>query len=318
MTGKRIRPAGPMDLLPLSASPRIALRLDLTQQLIFAHRPLRELLSSWLPTRERFSLLLFQGEEGLLACGQDGPCSGTSAWEERYLAAWQAAVSSVQDVWADLLLALGKEAGRHRALRLLAALPTETHSEPFHRAGFLAYSQEMILHWDGATLPDVGEQPALQLLGSEHLWAIQQLYQALTPPRVQQAEGHCSDSWQLQRGEEGWVWLQDEQILAHLRRRRGPRGTTLRLLLDPVYRHDAPGVLIQGLEEVRPPVYLVLRSYQGELLEVARRLGFQPYAQQVLLAKHLGIPAKQPQPLPARAKERHLETAPTTPSVGKV
>ncbi|MBN1483631.1 MAG: hypothetical protein JXA37_02825 [Chloroflexia bacterium] len=315
MTGKRIRPASPLDLLPFSLPPQVALRLNMVQQLLCPHRPWWELLSTWLPSTDVQSILLYQGEQGLLACGQAGSLFELSSWEVRYLAAWEAGIATIHQLWEDLLLALGQEAGRHRALRLLAALPDETHLEPFVGAGFAAYSQETILSWSGGQLDRAN--PDLQPLTAQHLWAVQQLYQALTPPRVQQTEGRDSQSWQLQRGEEGWVWLQDEAALAYLRLQQGPHGVVLRLLLDPAYYYDAPAVLAYGLRGLQPPVYLVLRGYQGDLIGIARRLGFQPWGQQVLLCKHLAVPSKQAQSLSARTAERQLGTVPGTPSIGR-
>lgn len=315
--GKRIRVASPLDLLPLSTAPSVGLRLGLISQLISSHRPLREMLSAWIPFQEAVSTLLCRGEGGLLACGQAAPRGDVYTWEVRYLAAWEAGMASVHELWEEMLLALGQEAGLHRALRLLASLPDEKHMPPFRRAGFLVYCEEMILRWEGGALAagELGVAP--QPLESKHLWAVQQLYVSLTPPVVQQTEGRRSDSWQLQRGEEGWVWEQEDRVLAHLRRCRGEQGTALSLLLDPAYRHYANMVLAHGLDGAQSPVFLVLRSYQGEWLDVARRLGFQRYAEQILLAKHLVLRAKQPQSLPARTAERPLGTAPSTPSIGR-
>jgi hypothetical protein len=194
----------------------------------------------------------------------------------------------------------------------------EEHLWLFQQVGFHPFAEEMLLVWEGQDRTAVRPLPDLRPVRGEHLWSIQQLFLGLTPPRVQQAEGGNEDSWQPRRGEESWVWPEEGRALAYLRRRRGPQGTTLDLLLDPTCRQYAQAVLAHGLLGVRPPVHLVLRNYQGELLDVARRLGFHSVAEQILLVKHLAVPVEQRQAVPTRKTERKLGAAPSAPSIGKL
>ena len=314
--GKRIRPAGPLDLFALSVAPATALQLDRVLQLLSPHHALQAVLASWLRFRGAPCILLYDGARGPLACAQAQSCPGTPSWEVRYLAVWKEGLDMAHSLWEDLLLGLGQMAGRRGAVHLLAYLPSEEHMEPFQGAGFRPFAEEVLLRWEELEAPDVQPMPDLRSIQGEDLWAIQHLYVSLTPPRVQQTEGRSSDSWQPQPGAEGWVWREVDQAQAYLRRRHGPRGTILDLLLDPVCRQQAQAVLAHGLVGAHRPVYLVLRSYQGELLEVARRLGFRVYAEQILLGKHLAVPVEQRQAAPARTAERQLGAAPTTPSVG--
>ncbi len=317
MMGNRIRPATALDVPFLSVAPVVRLQLDLVQQLLLPHHPLYTVLGSWLPWGEPSCLLVCDGEPGLLACAQAAGLSGMPGWGVRYLAVWRGGLGATHALWKQLLLGLSAEAGRRGVLRLLAFLPTEEHLVPFQEAGFLPYSEEILLRWGGDESDHPGPMPVLRPVESAHLWAIHQLYQALTPPRVQQIEGRTSDSWWPRRGEEAWVW-QEEQVYAYLRRRRGTRGIVLDLLVDPACRREAQAVMAHGLVRVRPPVHLVLRSYQGELVEVARRLGFRPYAEQILLGKLLAVPALQRQPVVVPGAERQFGAAPTTPIAGQV
>jgi hypothetical protein len=315
--GNLIRPAGPLDLLPLSVAPAQRLPLDVAQQLLSPHHPLRDCLASWLRLQEPLCTLICRGEDGARACAQARP--GTQSWELCYLAAWHADVEQAYACWEELLAALGAEAGQRGTVRLLARLPVEEHLELFQRAGFHPFAEEMLLVWESKDRrPPARPLPALQPVRAEHLWAIQQLHLGLTPPRVHQAEDWSEDSWHPRRGEESWVWEEAGRALAYLRRRQGPRTAVLDLLLDPACRQHVQEVLAHGLAGTRPPVHLVLRSYQGELLDVARRLGFRSIAEQILLVKHLAVPVEQRQPVSARNAERKLGAAPSAPSVGNV
>lgn len=308
----RIRPANVLDLLPLSRPPRTELRLDLVEELLTPHRPGRGLLP-W--QRPAVHTLLSWGVGGLLACVQARTNRGNYAWDVGYLGAWAPDPSGTDGLWAELLAALGVAAGRQGTMRLLARLPVEERVELFRQVGFAPFAEEILLLWDGAAQTPANPLDELRPLQPGDLWAVQRLHVALTPPIVQQAEGGYTSA--PQPGEEAWTWQEGADIRAYLRRQRGPRGTRLGLLLDPAARQQAQAVLAHGLAGAQPPVYLVLRSYQGELLEVARRLGFRPYAEQVLLVKHLAVAEKQRQAVPARPAERPLGAAPTTPSVGK-
>jgi hypothetical protein len=309
--GNRIRPASVLDILPLSRPPRAQVRLDLAQELLFPHHAGRSLLP-W--TRSPVYTLLAWGPGGLHACVQARYGTGNFAWEVGYLAAWQADSPAVEDLWTELLIGLGIEAGRQGVTRLLAALPGEDHVDLFRRVGFAPFAAESILAWDGHP-PTTGTPAAnLKPMQPGDLWAVQRLHVSLTPPLVQQAEGSYG---RIGAGsDEAWVQPEGTGVCAHMVRQRSPQGTRLGLLLDPTCRQHAAAFLSYGLAEATPPVYLVLRSYQGELLEVARRVGFRHHAEQLLLVKHLAVAEKQRSPMPARPAERPLGTAPTTPSVG--
>lgn len=318
MKGKQIRPAGPLDLLALSVTPALTLQLNLARRLRSPYHPLRSLLASWLRPQESPPTLLGYNEGELLACAQAEALPDRASWEIQYLAAWEADEGVIHPLWEALLSALGALACRQRILRLLACLPAEQHLPPFRRAGFVPYAEEMVLRWEGGDLPANASFSTLQPVQQEHLWAVHQLYLSLTPPRVQQAEGRNRACWQPQPGQRCWVWQVEGRGQAYLRCHPGAETTTLELLLDPAHRRQAPALIAHGLREAAAPVYLIVRSYQGELVEVARRLGFRPYAEQVLLAKPLVVPAEQRPSSPARLAERQLGAAPTAPSVGNL
>lgn len=312
---RQIRPATLLDLVPLGIPPQVSLHLDLVQQLVFSYHPWRGLLSSFLHLGRPSCTLLCREGGRLLACAQAREGRQRGTWEVGYLGLW-AAGGTADEAWEELLRGLGAEAGRRGQVRLLASLPEEDRLELFQRAGFAPFAQEMILLWGGSGRPEAHLEP--RLLQPDALAAVQGLYAGLTPPIVQQVEGREPAFWQAGPGEEAWIWPEQDRVRAYLRCARGSRGTRIEVLLEPAFRQHAPAVLAWGAQRASPPVYLVLRSYQGELLEVARRLGFQPYAEQILLAKSLAVRVEQRQALPGRRAGAPLGAAPSTPSLGKI
>lgn len=303
-----IRPATVLDILALNRPWRAALQLDLVQARLYPHHPGQSLLP-W--ARPPVYTLLVWGEGGLRASVQARVGRDNNAWDVAHLAAWQL---DAEEDWPELLAALGAAAGRQGVLRLLAAVPDEEHLELFRRNGFTPFAEETVLVFETSTVA-AAPSAVVRPLQPEDLWVLQRLYAALTPPLVQQAEGRrrLPDEPDM----ETWVWPGDNGLCACMRRQRSPHGSRMGLLVDPACRQHAPAVLEYGLAGAPRPTYLVLRSYQGELLEVARRVGFRPYAEQVLLVKHLAVPEALRQSAPARSTERALGTAPSAPSVGQ-
>jgi hypothetical protein len=297
-----------LDILALNRPRHAEVQLDVVQVLLFPHQPGPALLP-W--ARVPVYTLLDRGEGGLRASVQARVGRDNRAWDVAHLAAWQ---SDAEEDWAELVAALGAAAGRQGVLRLVAAVPDEKYLDLFRRVGFTPFAEETILVYESnmsAAVPSAAVRP----LQRDDLWVVQRLYTALTPPLVQQAEG--SRSLAGEQDEEAWLWPVENGLCAYLWRQHSAHGSCLGLLLDPACREHAPALLGHGLVGAPQPIYLVLRSYQGELLEVARRVGFRPCAEQVLLVKHLAVPETLRQSVPARPAERALGAAPSTPSVGQ-
>jgi len=303
-----IRPATVLDILALNRPRYAEMQLDLARAVLFPHQPGPAMLP-W--ARPSVYTLLVRGDGGLRASVQARVGRDNSAWDVAHLGAWQ---PQAEEDWPGLLAALGTTAGRQGVLRLLAAVPDEEHLELFRRVGFTPFAEESILVYESKA-PAAVPSAAVRSLQPDDLWAVQRLYNALTPPLVQQAEGRRP--LESEPDKEAWLWPGDNGLCACLQRQHSLHGSRLGLLVDPACRQHAPALLGYGLTGATRPVYLVLRSYQGELLEVARRVGFRPYAEQVLLVKHLAVPEPLRQSVPARPAERALGAAPSAPSVGQ-
>jgi hypothetical protein len=114
--------------------------------------------------------------------------------------------------------------------------------------------------------------------------AIRNLYQSLVPPLVQSAEPLTT------RRSSGWIYRQDDEILAYVEGLYGPNGIYLQPLIHPAIENVSQ--LISQLLARLPnrlgrPVYMAVRSYQAWLETVVRDLECQVGPRQALLVKHL-------------------------------
>jgi hypothetical protein len=132
---------------------------------------------------------------------------------------------------------------------------------------------------------------------SKDTWGVYQLYCAVTPRIVQQAEGLNSTSWDIpspaamralqQVGEQRWVLEIGGEILGYMRTRR--LGRRLNLLVHPqAYAHVRP-MIARGVREMhtRHAIRCCLPEYQGELGISLEEEGFRFIGTQVALVKQL-------------------------------
>jgi hypothetical protein len=93
----------------------------------------------------------------------------------------------------------------------------------------------------------------------------------------------------------------DGSLTAALHLTSGPAAHILTLLIHPEVRDIVTDVLRFGLGQISDtlPIYLLLRSYQSELLTPASDLGFQPIGEQALLFKQTTVAVRRPSLIPA-------------------
>src|SRR4051812_29603280 len=104
-----------------------------------------------------------------------------------------------EDIWLGLLEELLVEAGERGIVRVFAKLPVDDeHMSIFRELGFVSYAREAI--WGNLLLSGGGARPpdgVLRPQRSVDAWNLMQLYRAVTPRVVQQAEALTSKQWQL-------------------------------------------------------------------------------------------------------------------------
>jgi hypothetical protein len=186
-----------------------------------------------------------------------------------------------------LIDALTMAAGRRGAQTLNAEI--EENSATFtvlREAGFAVYSRGEIWRRLPAPLAKVSKAlPKLLRPASEaDACALNSLYLASVPRLVRQAEPEPE-------ARQGWVCKQGERAVAYLNTHEGRAGITLTAMISNELRPDRVEAIVAAALARLPhaeklPVYICLRRHQDWLGGALERLGFAPFANRALLARH--------------------------------
>lgn len=214
------------------------------------------------------------------------------------------------DMWYRLLHDFVERMGARGIERIFAPLGTNSDAtEIFRQLGFQSYAHRQV--WRALT-PDVAEGSALIALRPQARrdpYAIQRLYERVTPKLVQQAEMRNAHSWQLplvrsaRAGVRQQTWVlgrdgRDDELRAAVLLWQGERAAVLRLLIDPAERQLVPAILGFGLTHISSThqgiVYLLLPEYHGELGGDVAAAGFECLGDQVLMVKSTVVPIRKP------------------------
>ncbi len=192
---------------------------------------------------------------------------------------------------SDLLEHLAAQAGAWGAFHLLAEIDENSCAhEGMRRSGFSVYAWQRIWkytsangnssansnHKDGQS----GWKPATSFDEAN----IRNLYQSLVPPLVQAAEPLTT------RRLTGWIYQQENEILAYVEATYGPHGIYMQPLIHPAVENVSQvlaGLLSRQPASLGRPIFLSIRSYQAWLDTAARDLEFQVGPRQALMVKHL-------------------------------
>lgn len=246
------------------------------------------------------------------------------AWHvARLLTAKGLSASALWDVVVELLLNLAQRVGASGGARLHARVKRSTSAmEAFGRAGFQSYSHESVyILRRPSALPLSGDALPIRPQEGKDAWAVYQLYCAVTPRLVQQAEGLDAGSFELhgaapvravQRvGDQRLVLDLGGEILGYMRISHLAR--RLHLLLHPQAYEYAPGMITTGVAELAPlpMVRCVLPEYQSELGTPLEEEGFRFIGAQVVLLKSLTVTARAETRAVRQVLEPNLGTART-------
>jgi len=277
--------------------------------LINAYSPLRTaLLSSLNPLRpDSYRMITYvlshqQGNQRLRGVAQIQENRRRAAAQVVYLApdrGWEDPA-----LWLRWLEGLCQKAGERGMRRLLAHLPAEDDRLPaFQQVGFRIYAHEDLFRL--AHLPSgpraeggTGFRPR----HVEDVWGLARLYDAITPPVVQQAEGVSQAGRDeaicvpiASHGTRGYVLEIEREILGYAEIRYGSRGAWVRFLLHPQARGMAE-TLVGGVLSWLPHqgVYCSLPDYQGGVRSALQNVGFEPFGRQALLVRYIAVFVRKP------------------------
>ena len=228
-----------------------------------------------------------------------------------------------QAVWNRLTSHLATAAGERGIEHIFAcAADGSPEIDALLAAGFSAYTREHLFCRTAGTYPQARAKNGVRSEQSTDVWETVQLYRAVTPHLVQQAESpsdHADADWlcvpDAWNQGEGLV-LQDRLgVAGYCHLTPGPLGHWLSILVHPRAYDQAPALLDSclALLDYYPthPVYCAVREYQGGIVAPLEERGFALHSVQCRMVRHTTVRAKEP----ARALVPALETrveAPTT------
>ncbi len=230
-------------------------------------------------------------------------------------------------LWYHLLTHVCQQAGGRGVERLFARLPEggqEVHL--FNQVGFGIYTREDLFCLDGGKLAAVEPLPdaAIRPYKAEDAIALQQLYTAVAPRLVQQAENvvgrgrfYPPDIWPVANDRQGCVLEKKDEIVGCLTVRPGRTGHWLYVLLHPQAYEQAGDLLAHGLAALREsppgPIYCGVREYQGGLRAVLEDAGFALFASRALIVKHTTVRVTEAVRTLVPALDKRAEA--TTPTI---
>jgi hypothetical protein len=246
----------------------------------------------------RVFTVVAEQEGHIIGLGQIG--RRESVWHvERLLTADDLSRADMGLTVSSLLAAVAQAAADRGAVRLHAHVERRAEaSEAFTRAGFVSYSYESV-YWlpEAPAHTSEDSDSLMRPQESKDAWAVYQLYCAVTPRVVQQAEGLDAASWDIpsaaamralqQMGEQRWVLEIGGEILGYMRTRR--LGRRLYLLVHPHAYSYVRKMIALGVREIhaRRAIRCCLPEYQGELGISLEEEGFRFVGTQVALVKQM-------------------------------
>lgn len=256
-----------------------------------------------LPYRGVHTLITRAGKQqvvGQFRLKPDGHCAHIA-----YLAPAPEDESDDDTAWLHILDAMAVEAGK-RGAHLLAA-EVDEHLPLFKTMRTASYSiyarQEIWQFVPGSVLPE----SAIELAEAtdSDLTEIQVLYSNIVPRLVQQIPDLPGDG-------HGLVYRRNDRIEGYIAVAEGKSGVYLMPHLHPDVFSEAPAIIAGAIQRInradKLPVYVRVRRYQDWLDDALVELGFECYARQAVMVKHIAAGVRTTTFVPLHRK---LEAVPS-------
>lgn len=283
--------------------------LNLEERLIYPRSPLRSaILSNLLPTLSGvFTYILDFTDESEHYQGmvQTQIRPGRPELDVVFVSPTLEQGNGSHALWQRLLSHACVKAGEERYQHVYARVDNERDElQVFKNVGFTPYAEEHIFKLNSAaTLPKVDRRLLLRKQTNADSWGLQRLYTAITPHAVQIAEGLAQGRWQIYQplfGEQarryGYVWENQGDIMAAMIFHSGKVGHWFQLMVHPDFSKQTDQLVLSGLRLIKnrsqQPVYCSIRSYQTELTSQLLDCGFESFAHQTVMVKHIAVRAK--------------------------
>ncbi|MBI3734832.1 MAG: hypothetical protein HY259_15445 [Chloroflexi bacterium] len=229
-------------------------------------------------------------------------------------------------LWQKLMTNLIVRLGERGIQRVYARIPDGAPElDLFWQLGFSAYARERIYH--RTTTPATSDAPGRVYWRPQHAldaWNAGQLYSAVTPKLVQQAENLPQSDPETpfrdgfgRRVDRRYIWSENDELCGILRLIEGTQACWLKLIVDPTCLDRADALMRDAMRLV-PPIrdaaqrlYASVREYQSELEGAVVRAGFAWLATEMLMVKHTTVMVKKPILTPLSAIEG-IDARPTS------
>lgn len=328
-----IRPANWADLIALRRLRGETARLDMPEGVIAGMRPTITALYGMIPWLGQARTFVCTVDGQLRACVQASPSPTAHTWSVRYLAYGRkdriGSAEARDQMWAALLDAVARAAGKRQATRLFARVPESADALlALRAAGYIPYGAEMLFvapYHRAKPEPGNADLPLHRQQASD-TWAIHQLYTLTTPKAQQFAEARTSGHWDLPtRGAaQAAYWVgETHEVHAYARLLSGEHSH----LVEVLYRPDAGvplDLFVRRVIAALPAgegdlIYCRVLGFQEDLGGALESLGFSLLTRQTTLVKYTTVSVREtvaaPVFLPARLRAATARRAPSLSAV---
>jgi hypothetical protein len=259
----------------------------------------------------RHTWISLQGQtvQGLISARQRG---NRTAWEIDCLVAATDDEYRIANLFDQVTAAAGASGVTRIFLRLEIGSDLMSAAR---RAGFIAYSEEVLYRSDNAeghTETSAGLQ--LEPRKAADTFALYRLYNAVVPEPIRRLEAPTYQLWQgavepgtCGRSKRNVVVRRDGEVVGHIRSSRGSDMARVDVMVNPTSHDDAERLLsiACGYAGSRRPLFCLAPSYATHLITALEQSGFAPDSEYALLVKRTALPMPAAKPVRAHAATPH-------------
>lgn len=267
-----------------------------------ADGPNSALLASIMPNSNRHTLLA--KADGRTIAGQFYLASDGHNAQIIYMAP-ELKPEDDDTAWLLALDAMAQESGKRQAHTLSAEV--EEDSPLFvtmRRSGFAVYARQQLWGRSPDAPPILADETVrVRMATDKDAGAIYGLYSATMPKLLQQVS--------LPPDEHGFVYFQNETLMAFINVSEGRDGIYLAPFVHPDALPDAEAVLAATIAQFprgsRSPITVRVLRHQGWLGTSLEMLGFSCYAQQAVMIRHIAAGVHSPRFSPLTTSFRRAQ-----------